>query len=280
MIFRNNTPDLTLAAAIGTTDTTITVNEDVSWVEPPMTFVIDPGGASEEAVYVTAVDTATKTLTVIRGADGYTAQSHAAGAVMRHMVLGRWLNLWKPYVWWYNNVKQRIVWYFASQGQKTISKSDGKVRYHITVAERPLYITEITLYCQTAGSSDGQTRVAIYDADPLTNAPRNLLWASGAIAADVTGDHTFVVPNVFIEPGVFWIAVWENGYSTAPAWWGQAGTGSSPSGFHPLFIMSGDREPKTSVYSDSVTDFPNPAQLQNGGGDQGVYIIRYSVQYA
>ena len=95
MIYKNNTPPLTLAAAIGTTDTSVVVTEDVSWIQPPMTFVIDAGRASEEAVYATAVNAATKTLTVIRGADGYTAQSHAAGAVMRHMVIANQFKGWQ-----------------------------------------------------------------------------------------------------------------------------------------------------------------------------------------
>lgn len=51
------------------------------------TVVIDPDTALEEIVDVTAVST--NTLTLIRGIDGSTAQSHSAGAVVRHMAIGR-----------------------------------------------------------------------------------------------------------------------------------------------------------------------------------------------
>ena len=51
------------------------------------TVVIDPDTALEEIVDVTAVNT--NTLTVVRGVDGSTGQAHSAGAVIRHMAIGR-----------------------------------------------------------------------------------------------------------------------------------------------------------------------------------------------
>jgi len=51
------------------------------------TVVIDPDTALEEIVDVSAVST--NTLTIIRAIDGSTAQSHSAGAVVRHMAIGR-----------------------------------------------------------------------------------------------------------------------------------------------------------------------------------------------
>jgi hypothetical protein len=51
------------------------------------TVVIDPDTALEEIVDVTAVST--NTLTVTRGVDGSTGQAHSAGAVIRHMAIGR-----------------------------------------------------------------------------------------------------------------------------------------------------------------------------------------------
>ena len=51
------------------------------------TVVIDPDTALEEIVDVTAVST--NTLTIVRAIDGSTAQSHSAGAVIRHMAIGR-----------------------------------------------------------------------------------------------------------------------------------------------------------------------------------------------
>jgi hypothetical protein len=51
------------------------------------TLVIDPDTALEEIVDATAV--ATNTFTVTRAIDGSSAQEHSAGAVVRHMAIGR-----------------------------------------------------------------------------------------------------------------------------------------------------------------------------------------------
>lgn len=53
----------------------------------PFTLVVDVGAATEEIVTVTGV--AGTTLTITRGADGSSAQSHAAGAQIRHMATAR-----------------------------------------------------------------------------------------------------------------------------------------------------------------------------------------------
>ena len=51
------------------------------------TLVIDPDTALEEIVDVSAVST--NTLTIVRGIDGSSGQAHSAGAVVRHMAIGR-----------------------------------------------------------------------------------------------------------------------------------------------------------------------------------------------
>ena len=51
------------------------------------TLVIDPDTALEEIVDATAV--ATNTFTITRAIDGSSAQEHSAGAVVRHMAIGR-----------------------------------------------------------------------------------------------------------------------------------------------------------------------------------------------
>ena len=51
------------------------------------TVVIDPDTALEEIVDVSAVST--NTLTIVRGKDGSTGVAHSAGAVVRHMAIGR-----------------------------------------------------------------------------------------------------------------------------------------------------------------------------------------------
>jgi len=51
------------------------------------TLVVDPDTALEEIVDATAVST--NTFTITRGIDGSSAQAHSAGAVVRHMAIGR-----------------------------------------------------------------------------------------------------------------------------------------------------------------------------------------------
>jgi hypothetical protein len=51
------------------------------------TVVIDPDTSLEEIVDITAISS--NNLTVTRGVDGTTGQDHSAGAVVRHMIIGR-----------------------------------------------------------------------------------------------------------------------------------------------------------------------------------------------
>ena len=53
------------------------------------TIVIDPDTAIEEIVDVTSYSVGNNNLTVTRGVDGSSAQDHSAGALVRHMVIGR-----------------------------------------------------------------------------------------------------------------------------------------------------------------------------------------------
>jgi hypothetical protein len=53
----------------------------------PYTLIVDPDTASEEVVEVTAASGTT--LTVVRGRDGTSGQSHTAGAVVKHGVSAR-----------------------------------------------------------------------------------------------------------------------------------------------------------------------------------------------
>jgi hypothetical protein len=84
----------TLTAAITSGATSITVVSGtglLGGVTIPagrtFTLVIDPDTALEEIVDATAVST--NTFTVTRAIDGSTAQDHSAGAVVRHMAIGR-----------------------------------------------------------------------------------------------------------------------------------------------------------------------------------------------
>lgn len=81
----------TLATNISNSDTTISVVATVGYpaISPGNTYTValDYGGATEELVDVTAV--AGNVWTVTRGVDGTSAQSHSAGAIIRHTSSGR-----------------------------------------------------------------------------------------------------------------------------------------------------------------------------------------------
>lgn len=274
MIFKNNTPDLTLASSIGVADNSVVVNENVSWVTPPMTFVIDPGGAAEEAVYVTAVDSSTKTLTVIRGADGYAAQSHAAGAVMRHMVLAERLREAKQYVNWRigGNEKQRVPVHVSVIAQGAITPEQNRVYTVPDYYDRPVTIDTIGVYCSTAGSSDGSTYIGIYNSDPVTLLPKSLLASGGPIVLNIVGEHNITF-NLAINPGIYWYALLNTGYTTAPVVWGNNTSGVP---LHVGFAMtpSDFRTPFCSPTRNNRTTLPNPFVLDNGGGDRGMILFR------
>jgi hypothetical protein len=84
----------TLTGSITASDTTMTVVSGtglLGGVTIPggrtFTLVIDPDTALEEIVDATAVST--NTFTITRAIDGSSAQAHSAGAVVRHMAIGR-----------------------------------------------------------------------------------------------------------------------------------------------------------------------------------------------
>jgi hypothetical protein len=84
----------TLTGSISSGDTTMTVVSGtglLGGVTIPggrtFTLVIDPDTALEEIVDATAVST--NTFTITRAIDGSSAQAHSAGAVVRHMAIGR-----------------------------------------------------------------------------------------------------------------------------------------------------------------------------------------------
>ncbi len=93
--YSSRSQQTTLSGALNTTATSVTVvsasalmgGASVSGGQT-FTVVIDPDTAIEEIVDVTAVST--NTLTIVRGVENSgTGQSHSAGAVVRHMAIGR-----------------------------------------------------------------------------------------------------------------------------------------------------------------------------------------------
>lgn len=92
--YSSRSQQTTLSAAINSSDTSATVVSGSALMGgitisagQTYTVVIDPDTALEEIVDVTAVST--NTLTIVRGIDGSSGQAHSAGAVVRHMAIGR-----------------------------------------------------------------------------------------------------------------------------------------------------------------------------------------------
>jgi hypothetical protein len=92
--YSSRSQQTTLTGALTSSGTTATVVSGTALlggvtITSPETFtiVIDPDTALEEIVDVSAVST--NTLTITRGIDGSTGQAHSAGAVVRHMAIGR-----------------------------------------------------------------------------------------------------------------------------------------------------------------------------------------------
>ena len=93
--YSSRSQQTTLTAALNSSATTMSVvsgsalmgGKTLSGTET-YTVVIDPDTALEEIVDVTVYSSG-NTLTITRGIDGSTGQSHSAGAVVRHMAIGR-----------------------------------------------------------------------------------------------------------------------------------------------------------------------------------------------
>lgn len=77
----------TLSGSISAGATSINVGATTGFPSTPFTLALDYGAATEELVDVTAV--AGTTLTVTRGVDGTSAQSHSLGANVRHVISAR-----------------------------------------------------------------------------------------------------------------------------------------------------------------------------------------------
>jgi hypothetical protein len=92
--YSSRSQQTTLSAALTSSATTTTVVSGSALLGgitisagELFTVVIDPDTALEEIVDVSAVST--NTLTIVRGIDGSSAVAHSAGAIVRHMAIGR-----------------------------------------------------------------------------------------------------------------------------------------------------------------------------------------------
>lgn len=93
--FATTSIETTLSAAISSTATTLTVasasnligNISIG-VGDQFAIAIDPDTVNEEVVWVTAVNTGTNILTVVRGQASTSQIAHATGALVKHVLTG------------------------------------------------------------------------------------------------------------------------------------------------------------------------------------------------
>jgi hypothetical protein len=87
--YRSTVEAKTLSSGINNSVTSMTLNSVTTLPSTyPYTLVIDPDRATEEIVTVTATGGG-NVLTITRGQDGTSAQSHDAAAVVKHMITAR-----------------------------------------------------------------------------------------------------------------------------------------------------------------------------------------------
>jgi hypothetical protein len=91
-VHQNDAPALSLASSIAAGDTVIPVNQSITGVETPISYVINSGGANEEIVTLVDKNTSTSPSqfeNCVRGCDGTADQSHSSGEVLTHEATAR-----------------------------------------------------------------------------------------------------------------------------------------------------------------------------------------------
>ena len=137
------------------------------------TLVIDPDTAIEEIVDATAVST--NTFTITRAIDGSSAQSHSAGAVTRHMAIGR-------------DYRESNAHIEASTGVHGISNSSSVVG---TIDTQTLTNKTLTSPTITSPSISG----AGVDASIVFEGATPDAFETTLTVTDPTQDNTITLPN-------------------------------------------------------------------------------------
>jgi len=137
------------------------------------TIVLDPDTALEEIVDATAVST--NTFTITRGIDGSSAQAHSAGAVVRHMAIGR-------------DYREANAHVEASTGVHGISNSSSVVG---TIDTQTLTNKTLTSPTITNPSISG----AGVDASIVFEGATADAYETTLTVTDPTQDNTITLPN-------------------------------------------------------------------------------------
>jgi len=137
------------------------------------TIVIDPDTAIEEIVDATAVST--NTFTITRAIDGSSAQAHSAGAVVRHMAIGR-------------DYREANTHIEASTGVHGISNSSSVVGTIDTQTLTNKTLTSPTITNPTISGTNVDASIVFEGATPDA-------FETTLTVVDPTQDNTLTLPN-------------------------------------------------------------------------------------
>lgn len=156
-----------------------------------------------------------------RGYDGTTSSIHGSGAVVQLRVIAADLELGLAGVLGLRNLPTPI----AARAQSTIGFALGEtskktvendVIYFtpVAVAER-ITLKSVGIRCQTAGSADGTTNLAIYKRLSDGNLAPSPLASFGAVDMTTTGEK-WITCDLALKPGIYYMACLPSGYTTTP----------------------------------------------------------------
>ena len=137
------------------------------------TIVLDPDTAIEEIVDATAVST--NTFTITRAIDGSSAQAHSAGAVVRHMAIGR-------------DYREANAHVEASTGVHGISNSSSVVGTIDTQTLTNKTLTSPTITNPTISGTNVDASIVFEGATPDA-------FETTLTVTDPTQDNTITLPN-------------------------------------------------------------------------------------
>jgi hypothetical protein len=175
---RSQQTTLTGAVTSGTTSVTVVSGTALlGGVTIPagttFTLVIDPDTAIEEIVDATAVST--NTFTITRAIDGSSAQAHSAGAVVRHMAIGR-------------DYREANAHVEASTGVHGISNSSSVVGTIDTQTLTNKTLTSPTITNPTISGTNVDASIVFEGATPDA-------FETTLTVVDPTQDNTITMPN-------------------------------------------------------------------------------------
>jgi hypothetical protein len=188
--YSSRSQQTTLTTALNSSATTMSVTSGSALMggktltgTQTYTVVIDPDTALEEIVDVTVYSSG-NTLTITRNIDGSTGQAHSAGAVVRHMAIGRDYQEANDHIEASTNVHGLAVG-VAVVGDTTTQTLSGKTLTSPTINSATMVTPSLGV--ATATSVTASTFAGALTGNVTGNVTGNL---NGAVTGNVTGNLT------------------------------------------------------------------------------------------